>query len=426
MDALMARQPPEMTAAVWSQQAGTKFTVMVGLASAALAQAADRAASVSHDALIKLVWHLAALLAAVAVGLFGIRTVSRRVIGPLLALRDTTERLARGDLAAVSGFADRHDEIGALAKALEVFREQAIAKARIEDEQRDQRDRAEQRRTTVEGHIHAFDTQVSSALSALGQASTQMDETSTSMIQTAERSANGVRSAEGAAGEASHNVSGIAAATEELSASIAEIGRQVTQASRVTRRAVEETLQTDETVHGLAESAERIGDVVRLISDIAAQTNLLALNATIEAARAGEAGKGFAVVASEVKSLATQTAKATEEIASQITQVRGVTQEAVKAIKQIRGTIDEVNEVATNIAASVEEQGAAMKEIARNTQMAAERTRDASENVKAVSDGTAATTQAAEAVKAAAGSLATQATRLREQVDGFMARIRAA
>src|SRR6201999_1530341 len=140
MDALMARQPPEMTAAVWSQQAGTKFTVMVGLASAALAQAADRAASVSHDALIKLVWHLAALLAAVAIGLFGIRTVSRRVIGPLLALRDTTERLARGDPAAVSGFADRHDEIGALAKALEVFREQAIAKARIEDEQRDQRD----------------------------------------------------------------------------------------------------------------------------------------------------------------------------------------------------------------------------------------------------------------------------------------------
>jgi methyl-accepting chemotaxis protein len=278
----------------------------------------------------------------------------------------------------------------------------------------------------VEAHIHAFDNQVAAALGALGQASAQMDETSTSMIRIAERSANGVRSADGAAGEASHNVSGIAAATEELSASIAEIGRQVTQASQVTQRAVEETLQTDGTVRGLAESAERIGDVVRLISDIAAQTNLLALNATIEAARAGEAGKGFAVVASEVKSLATQTAKATEEIASQITEVRGVTQGAVKAIKQIRGTIDEVNEVATNIAASVEQQGAAMKEIARNTQMAAERTRDASESVKAVSDGTVATTQAAEAVKTAAGSLGIQATRLREQVDGFMARIRAA
>jgi methyl-accepting chemotaxis protein len=426
LDALITRQTPEMTAAGWSRTAAAKFTMMVGVANAALSQAADRAASVSHEALIKLVWHLAALVAAVAAGLFGIRTVSRRVIGPLQALRDTTERLAHGDLAAVSGVADYHDEIGALARALEVFREQAIAKARIEDEQREQREGAERRRTTVEGHIHAFDNQVSAALGAFGQASAQMDETSTSMILIAERSANAVRSADGAAGEASRNVSSIAAATEELSASIAEIGRQVTQASQVTQRAVEETLQTDGTVHGLAESADRIGDVVRLISDIAAQTNLLALNATIEAARAGEAGKGFAVVASEVKSLATQTAKATEEIASQITQVRGVTQEAVKAIKQIRGTIDEVNEVATNIAASVEEQGAAMKEIARNTQMAAERTRDASESVKAVSDGTAATTQAAEAVKAAAGSLGTQAKRLREQVDAFMARIRAA
>jgi methyl-accepting chemotaxis protein len=426
LDALMSKQTPEMTAAAWSRNAAAKLTMMVGVANAALAQAADRAASISHAALIELVSHLVALVAAVAAGLFGIRTVSRRVIGPLQALRATTEQLAHGDLTAVSGFTDHHDEIGALARALEVFREQAIGKVRIEDEQHEQREKAELRRTAVEAHIHAFDNQVAAALGALGQASAQMDETSTSMIRIAERSANGVRSADGAAGEASHNVSGIAAATEELSASIAEIGRQVTQASQVTQRAVEETLQTDGTVRGLAESAERIGDVVRLISDIAAQTNLLALNATIEAARAGEAGKGFAVVASEVKSLATQTAKATEEIASQITEVRGVTQGAVKAIKQIRGTIDEVNEVATNIAASVEQQGAAMKEIARNTQMAAERTRDASESVKAVSDGTVATTQAAEAVKTAAGSLGIQATRLREQVDGFMARIRAA
>jgi methyl-accepting chemotaxis protein len=189
---------------------------------------------------------------------------------------------------------------------------------------------------------------------------------------------------------------------------------------------VEETQQTDETVRGLAESAGRIGDVVSLISNIAAQTNLLALNATIEAARAGEAGKGFAVVASEVKSLATQTAKATQDIDAQINQVRGVTQQAVSAIRRIQVTIDEVNKVATTISASVEEQGAAMREIARNTQLAADRTRDASQSVTAVSDGTAATTQSAEAVKAAAESLGVQATRLRDQVDGFMTRIRAA
>jgi methyl-accepting chemotaxis protein len=426
LDALVNKQTPDMVVDAWTPYTVPKMAVMLNVANAALARAADRAASIRGSALSGLVWHLAALAAAVAATLFGVRTVRRRVIGPLLTLQDTTERLARGDLSAVSTLTGRHDEIGALAQALDVFREQAIAKQRIEDEQRQQRDQAEQRRAAVEGHIHGFEDQVSAALGAFGEASAQMDETSANMIQIAERSAAGVRSAEGAAGEASHNVSGIAAATDELSASIAEIGRQVTQASQVTQRAVAETQQTDDTVRGLAESADRIGNVVRLISDIAAQTNLLALNATIEAARAGEAGKGFAVVASEVKSLATQTAKATEEIASQITQVRGVTQEAVKAIKQIRGTIDEVNEVATNIAASVEQQGAAMNEIARNTQMAAERTRDASDNVKAVSEGTAATTLSAAAVKSAAGALGAQALRLREQVDGFMARIRAA
>jgi methyl-accepting chemotaxis protein len=426
LDALVNRKTPELTADAWSPYTVPKMEVTLNVANAALAQAADRAASIRGSALSGLAWRLVALAAAVAATLFGVRSVSRRVIDPLLTLRDTTERLARGDFSVVSTLAGRHDEIGALAQALDVFREQAIAKGQIEDEQRQQRQQAELRRTAVESHIHGFQEQVSVVLGGFGEASAQMDQTSTTMMRIAERSAAGVRSAEGAAGEASHNVAGIAAATDELSASIAEIGRQVTQASHVTRRAVEETLQTDETVRGLAESADRIGDVVRLISDIAAQTNLLALNATIEAARAGEAGKGFAVVASEVKSLATQTAKATEEIASQITQVRGVTQEAVKAIKQIRGTIDEVNEVATNIAASVEQQGAAMNEIARNTQMAAERTRDASDNVKAVSEGAEATTQSAEAVKTAARALGAQAMRLREQVDGFMARIRAA
>jgi methyl-accepting chemotaxis protein len=189
---------------------------------------------------------------------------------------------------------------------------------------------------------------------------------------------------------------------------------------------VEETQQTDETVRGLAESASRIGEVIGLISNIAAQTNLLALNATIEAARAGEAGKGFAVVASEVKSLANQTGKATEEIGNQINSVRSVTQDAVKAISQIRGTIDEVNAVATSIASAVEEQGAAMQEIARNTQLAADRTRQAFGSVTAVSVETEATTRSATAVRTAAGSLGTEAEHLRGQIDTFMERIRAA
>jgi methyl-accepting chemotaxis protein len=426
IDALLNKQTPEMTADAWSLYTVPRLGVMLDVANAALKQAADRAESIRGQAWTDLVSRLVGLVIAVGASLFGLRVVSRRVIRPLLALRDTTERLARGDLSAVSVPTDRADEIGAMAAALHVFREQAIANARIEDEQREQRDRAEVRRVVVDGHISGFQDQVAAALGTLGQASAEMDETSDRMLRAAERSADGVRSAERAAGEASSNVAGIAAATEELSASIAEIGRQVAQAADVSSRAVEETRQTDQTVHGLAESATRIGAVVSLISNIAAQTNLLALNATIEAARAGEAGKGFAVVASEVKSLATQTAKATEEIASQITQVRGVTQDAVKAIQQIGTTIGEMNHIATTIAAAVEEQGAAMQEIARNTQLAADRTQEASASVTAVSEGTAATTQSAEAVKVAAGSLGTQAKQLREQVDGFMVRIRAA
>ncbi|HEX4368321.1 MAG TPA: HAMP domain-containing methyl-accepting chemotaxis protein [Rhodopila sp.] len=426
LDALVNKKTPEMTADAWSPYTVPKLGVMLNVANAALAQAANRAASLRAHATSGLIWHLTALAAAVAASAFGMWVVSRRVIGPLLALRETTERLARGDLSAASLFAGRHDEIGALAHALDTFREQAIAKGRIEEDQQAHRQKAEERRITVEGYIGKFQKHVSTALAELDQASTQMDRTAVTMLDIAERGATEVHNAEQASAEASNNVSSIAAATEELSASIAEISRQVAQSAQISLRAVEETQQTDETVRGLAESAGRIGDVVSLISNIAAQTNLLALNATIEAARAGEAGKGFAVVASEVKSLATQTAKATQDIDAQITQVRAVTQQAVSAIRQIQVTIDEVNKVATTISASVEEQGAAMREIARNTQLAADRTRDASRSVTAVSEGTAATTQSAEAVKTAAGSLGVQATRLREQVDGFMTRIRAA
>ncbi|HEY4171752.1 MAG TPA: HAMP domain-containing methyl-accepting chemotaxis protein [Rhodopila sp.] len=424
LDALMNKKTPEMTADAWSPYTVPKLGVMLNVANAALAQAADRAASLRAQATSSLIWRLVALAAAVAASVFGMWVVSRRVTGPLLALRETTERLARGDLSAASLFAGRQDEIGALAHALDTFREQAVAKGRIEEDQQVQREKAEQRRVTVEGYIGKFQKHVSTALAELDQASTQMDHTAVTMLDIAERGATEVHNAEQASAEASNNVSSIAAATEELSASIAEISRQVAQSAQISLRAVEETQQTDETVRGLAESAGRIGDVVSLISNIAAQTNLLALNATIEAARAGEAGKGFAVVASEVKSLATQTAKATQDIDAQINQVRGVTQQAVSAIRRIQVTIDEVNKVATTISASVEEQGAAMREIARNTQLAADRTRDASQSVTAVSEGTTATTQSAEAVKAAAGSLGVQATRLRDQVDGFMTRIR--
>ncbi|MBI3706983.1 MAG: methyl-accepting chemotaxis protein, partial [Proteobacteria bacterium] len=226
--------------------------------------------------------------------------------------------------------------------------------------------------------------------------------------------------------DASSNVQTVAAASEELSASIAEISRQVSHAAGIAVRAVEETKRTDSTVQGLAETAGKIGDVVKLINDIAGQTNLLALNATIEAARAGEAGKGFAVVASEVKSLANQTAKATEDISAQISAVQSVTKDAVDAIKRIGGTIGEVSTIATSIASAVEEQGAATQEITRSTQRAAGRTKDVSESIAGVTKGADATGAAAQGVKSAAETLGQQTERLGSQVNDFLGKIRAA
>jgi methyl-accepting chemotaxis protein len=263
-------------------------------------------------------------------------------------------------------------------------------------------------------------------IEALAQAAGQMRETSEKMSATSAQTNTQAKTAAEASEEASVNVQTVAAASHELSASIADIGRQVVHATGIAGRAVEETRETDGTVRGLAETAERIGEVVKLINDIAGQTNLLALNATIEAARAGEAGKGFAVVASEVKSLANQTAKATEEISAQIAAVQKVTKDAMGAIKGIGSTISEVSAVATTIASAVEQQGAATQEITRNTQEAARRTKDASAGIAGVSAGADATGAAAQNVRSAAETLGVQTEQLRGQVHDFLAKIRAA
>jgi methyl-accepting chemotaxis protein len=299
-------------------------------------------------------------------------------------------------------------------------------RAAIEQDQQRQNTLTVERQRAVEARIGSFNVQVRSALDALNGASAQMTQASGEMEVISTRSNDHARAATVATQDACSNVAGIAAASEELSASIAEINRQVAHALHITGRAVAETRQTDGTVRGLADSAARIGDVVTLIGYIAAQTNLLALNATIEAARAGEAGKGFAVVASEVKSLAKQAAKATGEIASQISAVRDVTGAAVKAIKQIAATIEEVSSVAASIAAAVEQQGASTQEIARNAQAAAERTQDASQTVMCMSEAADAAGATALAVKSAAAALGTEAGHLRGQVDNFLSRIRAA
>ncbi|WP_291687727.1 HAMP domain-containing methyl-accepting chemotaxis protein [Bradyrhizobium sp.] len=419
-------QKPEMNVLKWSPLTVERMGTAVTIAERALDAAKDHARAQEAEARRDLIVQSGLLVGALALAFAIIVGMRRRVITPLKAIGEAMHRVAGGDLSIAVPFADRHDEIGALAGALESFKQAAIEKERIEEAQRVQDSRTASRQQTVEAHIGRFESKVRDTLATLRSASEKMRSTSEGMSSVSAETNAQVRQASAASAAASSHVQSVAAASEQLSVSIADISRQVSHAASIAGRAVEQTRQTDGTVQGLAATASRIGEVVELINSIAGQTNLLALNATIEAARAGEAGKGFAVVASEVKSLATQTAKATEEISQQISAVQNVASEAVEAIKGIGGIIGEVSQVATAIAAAVEEQGAATQEITRSTQQAAHGTQQAADNLTGVTKGAAASGAAAADVKSAAEVLAVQTRELSEQVDGFLNDIRAA
>ncbi len=318
------------------------------------------------------------------------------------------------------------DEIGELAQALEVFKDNAIERDHLETAQAKEREAKEKRAQVIEQQSKDFDQRVTGVLDAVASSSTEMESTCQTMVATAEETNAQSNAVATASEQATSNVQTVASATEELSASIAEISKRVDQSTRIAQNAVEETEKTNATVEGLVEAAQKIGEVVDLINDIASQTNLLALNATIEAARAGDAGKGFAVVASEVKSLATQTAKATEEIGNQIGTMQNVTEEAVGAIKSIGAIIGEISEISTSIASSVEQQGAATQEIARNVQETAKGTQEVSENITGVTQAASETGSAATQMLNASGELSKQAESLGEEVKKFLADIKAA
>jgi methyl-accepting chemotaxis protein len=419
-------EKPEITANQWTPLTVGRLSAAVNVAEGALDAAKDHSAAQYASARNSLIVQLMLLLGAVALTAGAMTLVTRRVIKPLHTMRDAMLKVAAGDLAVDTGYASRGDEIGALAGALDTFKQQAADKARIEAQERERNANASARQQAIENYVGEFETQVRQTLDQLGDASGQMRSTSDSLSSVSRQTNERVVVAEKASSEASTSVDSVAAASEELSASINDISQQAAHAAGIASRAVKQASDTDGTVQGLAKSAGRIGEVVGLINTIAAQTNLLALNATIEAARAGEAGRGFAVVASEVKSLASQTAKATEEISEQIADIQKVAGEAIDAIKTIGGIIGEVNEVATAIAAAVQEQGAATQEITRSTQFAAQGTRNVSENISGVKSDADAAAAAADDVKQASQTLETQSQALGGQVTQFLAKIRAA
>jgi methyl-accepting chemotaxis protein len=345
---------------------------------------------------------------------------------PLRRMTATMGRLADHDLTITIDDGHRKDEIGAMAGALQVFKDNMIESDKHQAEQARETETKIQRAARLDSLTRSFETDAGALVGQISSASTELEATSQSMANNASQTDQQASSAGRAAQEASAGVQTVAAAAEELTASIGEITRQVAQSAKVSQTAVDDARRTDTIVRALADGANKIGQVVELITSIAGQTNLLALNATIEAARAGDAGKGFAVVASEVKELANQTAKATEEIARRIGDIQGSTTEAVNAINGIASTIEQVSAIATTIAAAVEQQGAATGEIARNVQRTAEATQIVTENITNVTQMASETGAASGQVLQAAGDLSRQAEQLAKQVKTFVQDARAA
>jgi methyl-accepting chemotaxis protein len=357
----------------------------------------------------------------------GVLGVGVGVIRPITAMTDIMKRLATGELGVAVPSLSRKDEVGDMAKAVEVFKENALRVKDMEAEQAELKERSEgNRRTEMSRVARDFEATIGQIVKFVSSASSDIEAAASTLSKSAEATQGLSTTVASASQKSAVNVDSAAAASEEMANSVSEIGRQVMEAQKITRAAVDQAAQTNQRVSTLSQAAGRIGEVVKMITAIAEQTNLLALNATIEAARAGEAGRGFAVVASEVKSLASQTAKATDEISEQIADIQKVAGEAIDAIKGIGSIIAEVNDVATAIAAAVQEQGAATQEITRSMQYAAQGTKNVSDNITGVKADADAAAAAAANVKQASETLETQSQQLGGQVTEFLGKIRAA
>ncbi|MBB5692128.1 methyl-accepting chemotaxis protein [Muricoccus pecuniae] len=361
--------------------------------------------------------------AALVVGLLT-WTVGRGITRPLARVTAATAAMAGGDLGTEVPGAERRDELGLLARALETFRENGLKARRLEEAAAAERAARERRHAAMERHTQDFGASVSGVLAMLGKSAEDMRAAAADMSEVVERTRGGAESTASGAEESSRNLASVAAATEQLSASVAEIARQVAQSASATKAAVERAQSTDAAVRGLSDAADQIGEVVRLITDIAGQTNLLALNATIEAARAGEAGRGFAVVAGEVKTLANQTASATDRIGRQIQAVQAATGEAVQSVREMSAAIGEISSVAGAIAAAVEQQGAATREIASSVQHVSRTTEDATGAMREVAKAADRARGSSDSVSTAARDVAGVSGTLRTEVDHFLRAMR--
>jgi methyl-accepting chemotaxis protein len=367
----------------------------------------------------------AVMVEVLAIMLAGLITVS--ISSLIKRITRTMSQRPPGDPTLQIDGAEPRDQIGDMARAVSIFKDNAIRMAEVEAEKNRLAAQTEQdRKAGLRELASRLERAVKDIADGVKQSAQRMHDGAATMSGAAERTKAQSSTVAAASEQASANVQTVASAAEELSASIREIGQQAQSSATVARRAAEQASQTTTTMEGLSQAADRIGEVVNLINIIASQTNLLALNAAIEAARAGEAGRGFAVVASEVKNLATQTARATEDIAAQISSIQGVTREAATAIKGIEAVITEINQIASSTASAVEEQGVATAEIARNVQQAAAGTDEVSSNIAGVLEAAAETDEHARIALENSDELSDQADRLWEAVIGFVEDVKAA
>jgi methyl-accepting chemotaxis protein len=416
---------PSMTGPQWYELSNPPLAAIMHVEDASVAVTREYAAAEVASARLGIALNLALVLVAIAILASAVVLTNRRLARPLAGLTTAIEALADRSYDTKVPCTAQQDELGTLARAVETLRTRAAEADSLQAEQERAREEQLRRSQQIEELSKAFDAQVSEALSAMAEATGQMENNANSLATIADSTSMRATTVASASEELTSNVQTVATATEELSSSIAEINRQMAESLTVSRQAVEGVDRTNETIEGLASSAGKIGEIIGLINDIAAQTNLLALNATIEAARAGEAGRGFAVVANEVKSLAEQTGKATEDISAHISEMQTVTGGAVEAIQGIGRTIMQVNEIVNTIAAAVEEQGTATQEIAENVQQAATGTHDVSSNIAEVTTQTQETGRMSSEVHSASGEVVRLAGLLRQEVDDFLTQVRA-